>query len=78
MSEHIPDRGPDGSAGQGPVEGARPGETPPAEGGLSGTGPRETYNPVKGWAAAPITLLTVVVILFIGFFAAYAAILLFD
>jgi hypothetical protein len=44
--------------------GVPPGETPPAEGGLSGTGPRETYNPAKGWTKGPLTILMIVVVLF--------------
>lgn len=78
MSERTPDPDPDRAPGLEPGGGPPPGDTPPAEGGLSGTGPQETYNPVKGWAAAPLTLLAVVVVLFIGFFVAYAVLLWID
>ena len=43
---------------------------------MSGAGPEDTaHNPVTGWAAAPLAVLMVVVLLFIGFFVAYAVIL---
>ncbi|MEU8571465.1 DUF6480 family protein [Streptomyces pathocidini] len=48
--------------------GVPPEETPPAEGGLSGAGPRETYNPAKGWGAGPIIAVMAVVVLFAVFF----------
>ncbi|MGP3999440.1 DUF6480 family protein [Streptomyces sp. 8N706] len=48
--------------------GVPPGETPPGEGTLSGAGPRETYNPAKGWGKGPIIILMVVVVLFAVFF----------
>ncbi|MEU6083520.1 DUF6480 family protein [Streptomyces sp. NPDC047108] len=48
--------------------GVPPQETPPAEGGLSGAGPRETYNPPKGWGAVPLILLMIVVVLFAVFY----------
>ncbi|MFF2655663.1 DUF6480 family protein [Streptomyces sp. NPDC058045] len=48
-----------------------PGETPPAEGSLSGAGPRETYNPPRGWAKAPLALIGFVVLLFLIGLIAY-------
>jgi hypothetical protein len=48
--------------------GVPPGETPPAEDGLSGSGPQETYNPTTGWAAGPLIALMIVVLLFSVFF----------
>jgi hypothetical protein len=51
------------------------GETPPVEGSMSGAGPREVHNPTRGWAAAPLIALTVVVAVFVGFFVAYAVLL---
>ncbi|MGW6400373.1 DUF6480 family protein [Streptomyces sp. NPDC055134] len=53
-----------------------PGESPPAEGGMSGAGPQETYNPSKGWAKAPLTLIIALVVLVAAFFLAYALVLL--
>jgi hypothetical protein len=78
MSERTPDPEPEQTPGLDPGGSNRPGDTPPAEGGLSGTGPQETYNPVKGWAAMPLTLLAIIVVLFIGFFVAYAVLLMID
>lgn len=46
----------------------RPQETPPGEGELSGTGPRETYNPPKGWGAGPVIAVMFVAVLFAVFF----------
>jgi hypothetical protein len=48
--------------------GVPPGETPPGEDSLSGAGPRETYNPVKGWGPGPLIALVVLVLLFAVFF----------
>ncbi|MCG7523084.1 DUF6480 family protein [Streptomyces sp. OfavH-34-F] len=54
-----------------------PGETPPAEGSLSGAGPQDTtYNPPKGWAKGPLVLIAAVVLLVAAFFLVYAIILL--
>lgn len=52
------------------------GEASPAEGSMSGAGPQETYNPFKGWARAPLTLILVLVVLVAAFFLAYALVLL--
>ncbi len=56
--------------------GPDPQETPPAEDGVGGTGPRETWNPTKGWAAGPLTAIIVVSLLVAGFFLAYAVLIL--
>lgn len=56
--------------------GPQPTETPPAEDGIGGIGPRETYNPTKGWAAGPLTAIIIVSLLVAGFFLAYAIIIL--
>lgn len=49
-----------------------PGETPPAEGSTSETGPEETHNPTRGWAAGPLVLILLVVALLAGGLIAYA------
>ncbi|CAM5287206.1 hypothetical protein Sgou_57340 [Streptomyces gougerotii] len=56
--------------------GPRPQETPPAEDGVGGTGPRETHNPTKGWAAGPLAAIVIVSVLVALFFLAYAIIIL--
>jgi len=53
-----------------------PGESPPAEGSMSGAGPQETYNPTKGWAKGPLTLIICIVVLMAAFFLVYAVVLL--
>ncbi|UNO43198.1 DUF6480 family protein [Streptomyces sp. MST-110588] len=50
--------------------GVPPGETPPAESSMSGAGPRETYNPGRGWSRGPLLLLALVVVLCAIFFLA--------
>jgi len=73
MNDKYPEPEPR-QAGGGPVPGTPepggvpPEETPPAEDGLSGAGPRETYNPAKGWGAGPLIVLMAVVVLFAVFF----------
>ncbi|MCF6522676.1 DUF6480 family protein [Streptomyces sp. JJ36] len=52
-----------------------PGETPPAEGSTPGAGPRETHNPVRGWARTPLLVLAVLVIVFVVYFLAWAVLL---
>ncbi len=56
--------------------GPHPTETPPAEDGVGGIGPQETWNPTTGWAAGPLTAIIVVSLLVAGFFLAYAIIIL--
>lgn len=38
--------------------------------------PRETHNPPKGWAKAPLTVIIVLVVLIAAFFLAYALVLI--
>jgi hypothetical protein len=57
--------------------GVPPGETPPGEGSMSGAGPRETFNPAKGWAKGPLTLLLLLVVLVAVGFAAMAVVIAF-
>ncbi|MGW4073190.1 DUF6480 family protein [Streptomyces asiaticus] len=56
-----------GAPGLRPSVGVPPGETPPGEGSLSEAGPRETYNPTKGWSKGP----TIVIWLFVALFATF-------
>ncbi|WP_103502075.1 MULTISPECIES: DUF6480 family protein [Streptomyces] len=49
-----------------------PGDTPPAEGSMSSSGPSEAGNPHRGWAGGPLSALLVVVALVVGFFVCYA------
>ncbi|WP_405655618.1 DUF6480 family protein [Streptomyces sp. NBC_01386] len=43
---------------------------------MSVAGPQETYNPSKGWAKAPLTLIIGFVVLVAAFFLVYALVLL--
>ncbi len=61
-----------GSPALRPSVGVPPGETPPAEGGLSEAGPRETYNPTKGWSKGPTIVIWLFVALFVTFCIAFA------
>ncbi|MFF6793693.1 hypothetical protein ACVW0K_000181 [Streptomyces filamentosus] len=76
-----PALGPAPEPGFGSSGGARravpPGETPPAESGTgTGTGP---YRPLKsGWAAGPMLVLALVVLVFVLFFAVYGIMLMVD
>ncbi|MBC9730674.1 DUF6480 family protein [Streptomyces sp. TRM68367] len=76
MSHISPDPEPERSTGLEPGGGVPPGETPPAESSLPESGPRETHNPPKGWAKAPLTLILLLAALIAAFFLAYALVLL--
>ncbi|MBH1932984.1 hypothetical protein I5Q34_01535 [Streptomyces sp. AV19] len=60
-----PDPGPERTPGPAPGGGVPPGETPPGEDSTAGAGPRETYNPTRGWAAGPIIAIGTLVIVFV-------------
>ncbi|MFH8371444.1 DUF6480 family protein [Streptomyces sp. NPDC018031] len=49
-----------------------PGETPPGESSMSGAGPRESYNPTKGWTKGPTVVIWLIVLCFAVFCVAYA------
>jgi hypothetical protein len=72
MVDANPDPDPARTAGLEPGGAVPEGETPPAEGSTSGAGPQETYNPVTGWARAPLIIILVLVGLVAAFFLAYA------
>ncbi|WP_030748660.1 DUF6480 family protein [Streptomyces griseus] len=75
--EPVPEPGwePGFGPGSGAARGVPPGETPPAESGTgTGTGP---YRPLKsGWAAGPLLVLAVAVLVFALFFAVYGIMLM--
>ncbi|GGZ96997.1 hypothetical protein GCM10010389_40400 [Streptomyces echinoruber] len=77
MTQHVnPDPEPERSTGLEPGGGVPPGETPPAESSMPEAGPRETHNPPKGWAKAPLTLILLLVAVVAAFFLVYALVLL--
>jgi hypothetical protein len=71
-SEKNPDPEPDRTTGLESGGGVPPGETPPAEDGLSGTGPDESHNPHRGWRMGPLLVLAVIVAILVIFFIGYA------
>ncbi|MET8454539.1 DUF6480 family protein [Streptomyces sp. NPDC005209] len=75
MSFVNPDPEPERTTGLEPEGGVPPGETPPAESSLPEAGPRETHNPTKGWAKAPLAVIVVIVVLVAAFFLVYAIVL---
>ncbi|MEV7992856.1 DUF6480 family protein [Streptomyces sp. NPDC086077] len=76
MSHTNPDPEPERSTGLEPGGGVPPGETPPAESSMPGALPRDTHNPTKGWAKAPLTLILVLVVLVAAFFLVYSLVLI--
>ncbi|WP_030571164.1 DUF6480 family protein [Streptomyces aureocirculatus] len=58
-----PDPDPLRTPGLDPGGGVPPGETPPAEGSISGAGPDESHNPTTGWAKAPLIIILALVVL---------------
>ncbi|MBB6420225.1 hypothetical protein HDC93_005845 [Streptomyces sp. AK010] len=38
--------------------------------------PRETHNPTRGWAGAPLTVIIVIAVLIAAFFLAYVFVLI--
>ncbi|WP_207957808.1 DUF6480 family protein [Streptomyces sp. YIM 98790] len=54
----------------------RPGETPPAEGSMSETGPYESHNPTRGWGPVPLLLIVLLAASFVAFFIAYAIVII--
>lgn len=75
MSYTNPDPEPERTTGLEPGGGVPPGETPPAESSLPAAGPRETHNPTRGWAKAPLALILLLVVLVAAFFLVYAIVL---
>ncbi|CAL9353915.1 DUF6480 family protein [Streptomyces sp. NPDC057838] len=76
MSHYSPDPEPERSTGLEPGGGVPPGETPPAESSMPEALPRETHNPTKGWAKAPMAVIIVMTVLIAAFFLAYALVLI--
>ncbi|WP_344026657.1 DUF6480 family protein [Streptomyces luteireticuli] len=64
ISPISPDPDPDRPPGSVTGGGVPPGETPPGEDSTAGAGPLETYNPTRGWAAAPIIIIGALVVIF--------------
>lgn len=71
MPASTPDPDPEHTTGLEPGGSVPPGETPPAEDSMSGTGPDEAHNPTKGWAKAPLILIALVVVLFVAGYIGY-------
>ncbi|MFC0597696.1 DUF6480 family protein [Streptomyces palmae] len=74
MTDKTPETGPLGPSRPEPASKVPPGETPPGESSMSGAGPQETYNPTKGWAKGPTTIILVLVVLFAAFCVAFAVV----
>ncbi|MEU8824939.1 DUF6480 family protein [Streptomyces sp. NPDC048636] len=74
MSDRNPDSDPRRDSGLAAGAGVPPGETPPAEGSTADAGPRETYNPTKGWSKGPLFIILVLVAFFLAFCIAYAVV----
>ncbi|KNB54075.1 DUF6480 family protein [Streptomyces caatingaensis] len=64
MTFANPDPDPERTPGLEPGGGVPPGETPPGEDSTAGAGPRETYNPTRGWAKGPLLAIGVLVVVF--------------
>ncbi|MGK5643041.1 DUF6480 family protein [Streptomyces sp. URMC 126] len=65
MTASNPDPDPARTPGLEPGGGVPPGETPPGEDSTSGAGPRETYNPTRGWAKGPLFAIGALVLVFV-------------
>ncbi len=48
------------------------GETPPAEGSISGAAPQQDHDRTRGWAKGPMIMIIVLVVLVAAFFLAFA------
>ncbi|MEV8345206.1 DUF6480 family protein [Streptomyces niveus] len=68
MTPSNPD--PDSDPTPGREGGVPPGETPPAEGGMSEAGPRN--DPPKGWVVGPLIVIAVLVLLVVVGMVGYA------
>ncbi|MGW8571945.1 DUF6480 family protein [Streptomyces niveus] len=68
MTHSNPD--PDSDPTSGREGGVPPGETPPAEGGMSEAGPRN--DPPKGWGVGPLIVIAVLVLLVVVGMVGYA------
>jgi hypothetical protein len=71
MTHISPDPEPERTPGLEPGGGV-----PPAESSMPETLPRETHNPTKGWAKAPMAVIIIVTVLIAAFFLAYALVLI--
>ncbi|MGC5342961.1 DUF6480 family protein [Streptomyces sp. DT24] len=70
MNIENQDPDPRETSGLDPQGGVPVGDTPPAEGSMSETGPR--HEPTKGWAKGPLIAILVVVVLVAAFFLFFA------
>ncbi|MFE3247171.1 DUF6480 family protein [Streptomyces sp. NPDC059209] len=70
MTASNPDPDPDHTPGLERGGGVPPGETPPAEGSMSEAGPRN--DPPKGWGAAPLIAIAVLVLVMVVGLVGYA------